>query len=395
MAKFRRVFRTFSALVLAAFAVSMAAAPAAAETRVYDWPDDEMPVVVQNDDGLIFLSKQKKPWRAYAWDQENAGEGFDTVYLVDLDKDGSPEVVGAGEPMFLLQSNSDPMWLLEEGCKQTIIADFVTNDKLDIVCNDGRKLRAYTYDGQFAWELSLGKRIEACRVGDHSGDLKADLECKYRGSNKWARIDSSGKVLTKSTDTPEIPEGGADLDLVAPADSKSSAKIVPAGVELDGKALAALAKDLDGDGKNEIVAVTEKSIYVMSEDGKEVKKYPASADDYTRKPLAKLNNVYANHFADDKKAGEVVKGLQDSLSKCYASRVRANQFAGTGLLILKVQVDHKGETTDVSTVHSGINDSKIEKCAQKALKRGDYPKAESEKTPATINVNMEYTFWDE
>lgn len=383
-------------LVLIAFCLlaSMAvAATASAQTKVYDWPDSDAPVLVRNGSGLVFITNQKRPHRVYTWKERNDGDDFDTVYLVDTDKDGNPEVVGAGRPTFVLHTNSDPMWQLEKGCDQTIVADFVADDKLDVLCNNRKTMKVYTYDGQFVWELSLGRRVDHCRAGDYNGDLKADLECKYRGSSKWARVDAGGEVLEKSLDSPEISKGGVELDEVSPAEISDALKKAAAKAKLDGELKGGVIKDLDGDGKKETVAVTDKTIYVIGADGKKVDKYPASAKKYDRKPFAKLNSVYANNFSDNAKAQKVVNDLQGKLSKCYASRVRRNKFTGTGQLILMVNVNDKGKVTGVNKVHSGINDKKVESCAQKVLKRGDFPKAEG--GSGTVNVNMKYTFRDE
>lgn len=417
-----RFLLIFSAL----FFVTATAGQAVANPGIYDWPDAEVPVLVRTSNGVIFLSKDKKPTRAYSWKASNIGEGFDSLYAVDLNKNGRVELVGAGKPVFFLDSKSNPMWQLEKGCKQTMLGSFISSNNLDIACNDGKTLKVYTYDGQFAWELNAGKRIEDCRVGDHSGDLKPDFECKFAGSKSWVRVDSSGKVLVASVDSPEIEAGGAvdgalepvdpkllsgeegvDLNLDGNADqvlsvdgnnlligSKASDKPVKS-VKLDGKAVSALVKDLDLDGKNEIVVLTNKSIFVMDAQGEDVQKFSASTRKYKRKPLAKFESVYSNYFADNDKAADAVRAQQDALSKCYAKRVKSSQFAGIGRLILKVSVDHDGKLKGVETVHSGINDKKIVACAQSALKKAKYPKAESEDALGTINVNMEYTFWDE
>lgn len=371
------------------------AASASAETNVYDWPDNDMPVLVHNDSGLIFITNEKRPHRVYTWKARNDGDAFDNVYLVNLDNDQSYEVVGAGKPTFVLKTNSDPMWQLEKGCDQTIVADFIADDKLDLFCQNSKTMKVYTYDGQFVWELSLGRRIDHCRAGDYNGDLKADLECKYRGMNKWARIDSAGEVLAKEVTEPEISEGGVDLSEASPAELGDAVKKAAKDAEVDGEVKAGLQKDLDGDGNAETVAVTDESIFIISSDGKTKQKFAASAKKYSRKPFAKLNSVYANNFEDDAAAQKVVNDLQDKLSKCYASRVRRNRFTGTGQLILTVNVNEKGKVTGVNKVHSAINDNKVEGCAEKVLKRGAFPKAKSAESAGSVNVNMKYTFRDE
>src|SRR5690554_6790879 len=408
------------ALILSSlFLVAATAGPALADPGIYDWPDANVPVLVRTSSGIIFLSNEKKPWRAYSWKQGNIGEGFESFYAVDLNRNGSLEVVGAGDPVFLLDSASNPMWQLEKGCTQTMLGSFVSPRNLDIACNDGKTVKVYTFDGQFAWQLTPGKRIEDCRVGDYSGDLKPDLECKFKGSKSWVRVDSSGKVLTASAETPEIQPGGAIESALQPVEVKlpidgqavdldgsgsASQRLSVAGnsvtvgeqsQKLDGDVISVLIKDLNKDGKKEIVALTKKSIYVIEHDGKNLSKFSTATKSYKRKPLAKFESVYANYFVDNDKASAAVRTLQDGLSKCYAQRVKASQFAGIGRLILKVSVDHEGKLKDVETVHSGINDKKIDDCAKSELKKGSYPKAESEDAFGTINVNMEYTFWDE
>ncbi|QDG51863.1 VCBS repeat-containing protein [Persicimonas caeni] len=382
----------YSVLVPSLLLALGVSASASAESKVYNWPDSDMPVLVENDSGLIFITNEKRPHRVYTWKARNDGDA-DNLYLVDLDGDQSYEVVGAGKPTFVLKTNSDPMWQLEKGCDQTIVADFVADDKLDLLCQNSKAMKVYTYDGQFVWELSLGRRIDHCRAGDYNGDLKADLECKYRGMNKWARIDAAGEVLAKELAEPEIAEDAVDLSEASPVELSDAVKKAAKGAEIDGEVQAGLQKDLDGDGKTETVAVTDKSIFIISADGKTKEKFAASAKKYSRKPFAKLNSVYANNFADNQKAQEVVNGLQDKLSKCYASRVRRNRFTGTGQLILTVNVNEKGKVSAVNKLHSAINDKKVENCAKKVLKRGDFPKAEG--GTGTINVNMKYTFRDE
>jgi hypothetical protein len=416
--------RRYLLLASVAFICLAVSSSAAAETKVHDWPDSQMPVLVENESGLIFITNEKRPHRAYSWSRKNAGDGFASSYLVDVDNDGSPEIVGAGKPVFVLATNSDPMWAHEKGCHQTIVANFWGDDGLELLCNDGRGLKLYTYDGQSIWSLELGRRVDHCRAGDYTGNLKADLECKYRGRDEWARVDADGEIIAESISEAEISEGGVDLDLFSGtsdlldgetyidldknghADERLSADgealvigskardTAIARVELDGEAEAALVKDLDADGTNEIVAVTKKSIFIISPDGKEKTKYSANAKSYKRKPFAQLNSVYANNFADNDAAQKVVEGLQDKLSKCYASRVRRNRFVGTGQLILTVNAGEGGKVSGVDRVHSDVNDKTIENCAKKALKSGKYPDVEDEQT-GTVNVNMKYTFRDE
>lgn len=91
-------------MIASLFFVAATAVQAFADPGIYDWPDAEVPVLVRTANGIIFLSNEKKPWRAYSWKEGNMGEGFDSLYAVDLNKNGRPEVVGAGKPVFFLDS---------------------------------------------------------------------------------------------------------------------------------------------------------------------------------------------------------------------------------------------------------------------------------------------------
>lgn len=401
------------------------ASSAAAETTIYDWTNPETPVVVRNASGLIFIGKDKRPIRAYRWKETNKGPQGQTVFFTDMDQDGSFEIVGAGKPTFVLQTNSDPLWQLEDGCDQVIVADFVADNKYDLMCQNGKEIKVYTHDGQFVWSLSLGRRIDECRAGDYNGDLKADLECQYRGMKKHALIESKGEIINPETDEQNISGEGIELDRAAPVDTaildgktyvdlnadghddeylKADGEALVIGskaadtaigrVELDGKPLAALIKDVDADGNTEVVAVTEDTIYLIAADARDVQKFAASANKYKRKPVAQLDSVYANGFGENNdKAKAAVEAARDNLSKCYASRVKHSQYTGVGQLIMEVHAAASGKVEKVSRVHSEINDAKVENCVKKALKRVDLPKAADEN--AKINVIMKMTFADE
>ena len=405
------------------FGGSLAASEVSAQTRIYDWPSDQYPVLMVKKGTLLFVDKDKKVSRAYSWRAENGGEVGRTVYVVDVNQEGGPEIVGSGTPTFVLNTDSNAIWAHKEGCEQLIVANFVADDKLDMMCNNGKELKVYTYDGQFVWSLSLGRRIEYCRAGDWNGDLMADLECKYRGRSTYARVESDGSVIQAEVDEHEIDKDQLEIGEVSPSPasllegkqhfdldgdghpderinadgnavvigSKAKDKAL-ARVELDGEAQTAVVKDVDGDGKKEIYVATSKTLYVIGPDGKKIGDYPTSARRYDRSPLAELKSVYANGFGENnEKAQKTVDELQDKLSRCYADRVRRNPFAGTGQMLLQVAVDEKGGVKKVNKVHTDITDKDILECAKSALERGDYPKA---KGSGSINVNINYTFVD-
>lgn len=408
---------------IAAATALFAFSQTASAQDVYAWPDKDTPVVVHNDSGLFFVGKDKTVWRAYTWKQAS-GEKSDPLHIIDLDKDGNLEIVGAGKPTFVLKSNSDPIWFESKGCDQVLTGDFAANDKGDVVCIRGKDIKMLTHDGQMVWEVSIGKRYDWCRGGDVNGDLKSDIECKIRGRESYARFDgTNGEVLTPGSDDEQVTdddesaiqplgkdslEGKTTYDLNADgtaeesflADGKAfaiqsrSAKKALGRVEMKAKPVAIHAVDLDGDEKLEIVAVSDKEIVVTDAAGKDAKSFSASARSYKRTPVAQLDSVYANGFADNAAAKKAVEDVNDRLAKCYSSAVRKNQFAGTGRTLLKVDVDEKGKVKSAQRLHSDLADKKVPECATNVLKKADYPGAEEGGT-GTVNVTVTYTFRSE
>lgn len=412
-------------------AVALLAIPAVATAggSLYDWNSQESPVLITNDSGVFFLGSDKKVDRAYSWDR-SGGKNKQDLFLVDLDKDGSTEVIGAGDPTFALTEDGDPFWTIEDGCNEVIVAEFAADDKLDLMCNRGTAVHIYTYDRQKVWSLDPGLEIDYCRAGDVNGDLKMDLECEFESRDGWIRLDSEGKILAKSSTEQEIPEDAIDLDEAEPvagkvwkgeteydlngdgateesitADGSSiviqsrSKKSAVARTDLGATVQAAMVKNIDREGNPEIVALTASDIVVMDGAGEILEKFPADARSYTREPVAEFGSVYARKFSDKKKATGAIREAKDEFAKCYADQVRAKFPTGTGQVILKGYIGSGGEVENIEMMHSEVNDSAVESCAQDVLRGLDYPKpasADDEESDekATVNVVIQYTFAD-
>ncbi len=415
-----------SACLLGAGLLAASAGQAMAQgPELYDWPDADAPVLVRTSSGVLFVGKDKKPLRAYSW-KANTGARHTPVYLVDMNQDGKPDVVGAGTPTFVLKTNSDPAFALDKGCRQVIVADFVADKKLDVLCVSGRDLQVYTHDGQTAWKLTPGKNLDWCRAADINGDLKADIECKYQGGNQYVRVDgNSGEVSVLTSSETEIEddaaapltlaepvkdatllEGNTKVDLTGSGSksntitvdgktltiSSSEAGVLPVSVDTKDEVLTALVKDLDGDGTQELVALTKNRVFVISAGGKEVESFSSDAKRFKRFPLADLSSVYANGFENDEEAREAVAKNQDKLSQCYKSRVQKNPYTGIGRMLIQVSVDGAGKVKGVQQMHSDLGDAQVEKCARDVLQKVSFPKAAGES--ASVNVNMTYTYRD-
>ena len=295
------------------------------------------------------------------------------------------------------------------------------DEKKEILCSDKRSLKVITHDNQQAWEMSLGRSFSDCALGDTNGDLKADIECKV--GKKIARIDGNGTLITAEGDDSLInsepyeafaavgeevttakqtfdfdKNGTADEyivfeDTLLVVKSKSNPKPLSM-FDPKGKVTALLVKDLDADGTLEIVALTDKAVFVLSPDGKRQERFDLSAKRYKRSPVADLQSVYANGFEDNDAAREVITGMSGALAKCYAKQVKKSAFAGSGQLLLELKVDEKGKVTKANTMHSEIADDGVVSCAKKTLQKAKLPKV-GEAKAATINVTMTFTFRDQ
>ncbi|MEZ4461842.1 MAG: AgmX/PglI C-terminal domain-containing protein [bacterium] len=292
------------------------------------------------------------------------------MIVTDIDGDGNPDVIGAGKPTFVVNHNADPVFTLKS-CDQVIVTDVAADSKRDLLCLNGNELGVYAYDGQLIWKAKTNARFDWCKAGDINGDLKADIECKIKGSKKFTRYDgSNGEQLAAGTENAEVEE--TRMDLFAPLEPSQ-----------DGYTLE---RDLDGDGKPEKVLVG-KEIMI------EGKSFSTNAKKYKRLPLARLESVYANGFESDADAQKVVEGLNDKLSNCYTSQVRKNAFAGQGQVLIDLKIDKKGKASAADITFSGIPDKSVSKCAQGVLKSGKYPVPTGEQ--GTLNVRMFYTFRDQ
>ena len=393
----------------------------AQDTRLYKTNDPTAPVMVAGPQGIVFLHKDGAPYRAY--DVKKGAE----IHVTELDQDGKPDLIIIGKPTFVIGGDASPRWFDKKGCKHAVLADIVADSKLDIACNDGKELKILTYDNQMAWSASINKRLGKCFAGDTNGDRKADLECKI-GSKTYARFDSEGSLVSAEIDEPMIdqespsysPTPAADLavienkqtfdfdgdgtpeeyvkfeDKLLVVASKSRDKPL-AMTELDSAPLGVLVVDLEGEDKKKkrsaVVALTAKNLVVLPTDGEGAQSYSLKSSSYKRRPVADLRSVYANGFEDNDAARKIVDDLQGDLAKCYTAQLKKTELAGSGQMLIQLKVNGEGKIVDTEVLHSEVADKKVAACAQKALRKGAYPKASSDS--AAINITIYYTFRDQ
>ncbi len=406
--------------------VAATSAAWASDTAIYDWPDDEYPVVIENSSGVFMIhGEEGKPTRAFSW-RENSGDHDKGRRFVDMTGDGLPEIVGSGTPTFITDSKGLPRASFEDGCRQVWVANIVGRTDLDLVCVKRQGIEVYTGEGRPGPSVSLGRNIDFCRVGDITNDTTNDVECKYSGSNQFVRLEYNGDVfdvLNPSAEQarledveetidawPAVQEavwtGEQAFDLSGDGAAEETIhfsggaveihsrveKEALARIEVQGTPEAAIVKDLNGDGSMQIVAVTDQRIYVIGEAGEDVAHFSANASRYTRQPRAKYRSINVNGFEDNEAVRELVKGVKDDIGQCYGSRLRSAPFAGTGRHVVRVMVGEDGSVDQVQQRHSDVRDSTIESCANNALERINYPAPEAS---GLVNANIIFTFVDE
>lgn len=386
---------------------------------LYDWSSTQAPVVIHDGGTLFFIGKDKTVWRVYKWAPPK-GKELPSAFFTDLDGDGKPDIVGSGKPTFALDHDGNPRWFHTAGCTQAMVANTWGDRNPEVVCLSGRTLSNHTFDWQDIWSISLGQTWTSCMVGDVNGDLKADIECAISGTKRVSRIDGqTGEVLAATADTAELTEslnpsitaatsaleGNQTFDLNGDGTKSETLTIdgntvvvragttVLATLNLSAVPTGAIVKDLDGDKKPEVIAVSKSKVAIWSFGDEKPAVFALTSSSYRRAPVAQLESVYANGFEDNTAAQATVNGLSDKLANCYASQVRANQFAGVGRALLSVNVDNAGKVTGVERTHSEIADSKVVTCAQGVLKAGKYPKATD--ATAAVNITITFTFRDQ
>ncbi len=392
---------------------------ASAQARVYDWSDDTAPALVTARGAVVFIHKDGTPFRTYGF-KPNAKKGAGDVVVADVDGDDSPELVAAGKPTFSLETSTEPRWFMPKGCAGATLGNFMNDGKLSIACASRRKVRVYTHDLQFAWELDPGRSLKGCVAGDVNNDGRDDLECSI-GGGRFVHIDGEGKLLSADIEEARLAEGSEpfarveaqagipdtlhDFDGDGTAEesivvdgklvsivSKSSPKaLVTASLEAAPE--SALIKDLDGDGKLEVVVVSSKAIVVLRPADKTSAIFPIDPKKYRRAPVADLTNVYANNFTDDAAAQKAIEAARPALAKCYASRAKKSGLTGSGQLLMQVFVDDEAKVKSVSRLHSDIPDKKVVSCVTKALKK-TRPPAANEGVEAAVNITLVFSFRD-
>ena len=417
--------RIFVILLISLLFVAAAASSATADDiRIYDWPDEYVPVLIVNETGMLMMNQNAEPVRVFDWDA-NDGERDRAIRLLDIDADGSPNVIGSGNPTFVTDSAGVPIFSFDGGCDQIVVADIIRESETDLVCVDGSELRVHSHRGSRAWSVDLGRAIDWCHAGDLTGDTNPDIECKFRGAEQYIRFRPDGDIITDSAEQAGVSSpvelddqfqpvddavftGERTFDLDGDGTAGESIHAEGASIEIhkEGEDDPIATVETSGDVKvanvveftqkdsPRIVAVTTNNrIYVIGDAGESVSDYSGDASEYRRVPHADFDSLHANGFEDNDAVRELVREVQDDIAQCYGDRLRQAPFAGSGRLNLQLFVGDDGEIQNVNQRHSGVRDNQIEECAKDAVRGINYPAAEGPR--GIVTVNLIFSFIDE
>ncbi len=405
-----RIVWACCALLAAAGVSGVASAQGVSELTVVEQGGRRL-IVALSPDGVAFVDVGSRSLYR-AWPVKGR-PGVDLT-LADADSDGDLDVIAAGRPAFIISGDGDPISSVKGACDQVFIQDFAADRSVDVVCRKGTTFTATTHDGQKLWEYKLsGLKVGACAAGDLNGDNKSDLECSV-GRGRYLRLDGAGNEQGRDFESAQLDHaagaGGGepsglllgeqafDLDGDGTAEEtlavsgaqvivRSRAKGNLATLEV-GKITAALAEDLDRDGKADVVLGGEGKVFFLGADGKVAATVVVDPKKVKREATAVLNGVSANGLESDDLARATVQDQTAKLAGCYTSNVKKDPYARVGRVIFNLLVDEKGKVSKAERLHSDLNDKGVEGCIQKTLSGVTYPKATQPGASVTVTLRM-------
>jgi hypothetical protein len=420
------VMAVLATSLLLSASVSAQSKTAVTELHAFDSEGGKM-IVAISASGVTFIDgKEGKTFRAFKTNRtQMKGATTDWIVVRDVDSNGTVDIVGAGRPAFIVQSDGAPVYSMAKGCSQFHLADFDADSAADIACRDGNTIKMLTYNGQKLWEYKVaGLKLGVCNFGDVNGDIKADIECEVLGKGTYVRIGGDGAELGRDYDSAQLDaaeddnpgnkaamanliKGKETFDLDGDGTAEEwvkldgsaivvSSKSKPKGLGRHeiGSAYSVLVDDIDGDSKNELVIGGDGRVLIIDDEGKLVADLKVDPNKLKRTADVRIDQVNANALKDA--SDEAVKGSlaksQGKFSACYAGNVKKNPFTRVGRGIYSLSVDKKGKVSKVERLHSDLQDKKVDGCVQKALKSAKF--SEGTAPDASVTVTLMFGFLD-
>lgn len=416
-------------VALAAFAVSAGVLAVASPVAAADGnitylatmgPSDRPMVLAASDRGVVLIGQDHQVFRAFHHDQ-TAREGVSQPFLwvEDIDGDRQDEIVGAGSPSFVIESNGDPQWGVLDGCTQYFIGDFIDDRNTEVFCRGANTMRVWSHDGQPWYEWSgRGYSIGDCYADDFDSDRKMEVACALTNGNHLQFDIEFDSPEERDGAAPEVVNrGGVNPQRVAQQASGERAVTMGArevSVGFSGSAIqitaegapiasipvragaihSALSADLDNDGSAELYIGATDEVYVISGEGTLLATIPANPAVMRRDARVELGSATANGLenSDREAVSAVVGGAMDDLRQCYSSRMGADQFTRVGRMLYQLSVDGSGRVSDSRKLHSDLASDALEGCVVDELEGLRFSPATG--GTGTVSVTLQFDFVD-
>ncbi len=252
---------------------------------MYQWPDPWVPLVVYNSSGLIFFNAKGEVYRTYAWLQSDSDEAErSALWVLDVQGDGLPAIVAAGEPTLFLRSNGDVRSVQPRDCSVMV-----------------------------GVEKASGKRLLQCKNADNAEDASVRPLENYATKPHGAyAVDEDflfdfmgdGQVYEFA----KLHEGG--LSIISRTEGKIAEITTKTPVE------SMMAVDLDGDGAEELVIMTGDEVLIMRGEEPYLLRWPTDTRRYARAVVTEATEVVGSLLAR-----ESVPTLLSELGPCFVDEL--------------------------------------------------------------------------
>ena len=380
---------------------------------------DQPMMLAASDRGVVFVGSDFQVFRGYHHEQTSRdGVAQPFLWVDDIDDDRQDEVVGAGSPSFIIETNGDPLWGVLDGCNQYFVGDFIDDRTWEIFCRGSRTMRVWSWDGQeyFSWSGS-GYSIGDCYADDFDSDRKLEVACDLSNGNhlqfdieydgpeendgpvqqatqrgvntsRVAGAASGDRTVTLGGREVTLSFAGGSLTLSANESVWTSLPIATTGV------YSAVTADLDGDGNDELFVGGDDKVFVVGADGQLAHTIEANPNSLTRDARVEIQSALANGLenSDRDVVRASVEAQLDRITRCYSDRMGADQFTRVGRMLYELQVNGNGDVTGSTRRHSDIRNSSLQSCVEGAFRAMDFTPATS--GSGTVNVTLTFDFVD-
>ncbi len=372
--------------------------------------------------GLVILDSKLNVYRIYRY-KPLGKKARERVRVVDLDNDGSPEIIGIGKPSFGLDSTGNPVWDYPEGCSQLGVGDLLDTPEKEVACVHGKHLSTLAYNGPVLWEVEItGAKMKDLGVAMlDTDDGKEDLEFSV-GDAVW-RYKGDGSLLgdafeerrTEPQDSwgaqaaalVELMSGKESVDLDGDGDASES--IVVKGAKLvlhkqgadaplgeytapTGAIRSVAVGALGEDDKPVVVVGGDGLLAVLGPDAKPLAEVRVNFRKASRVAKVEFVGVNAVGFADRDAASKPFGERAAEVSRCYEKRHRAYSLTRQGKAMLKFDVKPNGKVGGTEIIYTTLNDAAVSSCIRKAVSRWTFPKPTE--PGAHITADLLFTWTD-